>query len=479
MTGYSTGADNRMSNDGLWTYTYDADGNIIKKSKGASSDTWVYTYNNNNQMVSAAYSATNGGTVTDLITYVYDAFGNKIERDEWNGSTTTVQRYALDGWNPAKQDVQGNDNFDTWADLNGSNTITMRRGFGAGIDELIYREDSSGNVGWYLTDHLGSVIGITDGSGSPLTTISYNGWGKVLSNSNSAQSDRYLYTGREWDGSLGLQYNRARFYDSTTGIWYQEDPSGLTTGPNIHEYVNNHPTNATDPSGLAEMYAGAAEGANDFGETDPTKIREVLGRVTVNSKDNDGKFELNKNGNTIYDRYLDKIRKGTNNQGLITVKVYRPNGGPLRPSGPFILSTMRPIKGQPGAYHIDLYGVDNVTVVVFKVKNAITVRNAADCHSLSLRVSGYEFLGKTVPAWLLGKEPDLLLPGETAETIFNLPELFKQVRLDDIQPGDIVAFYPTVAGQLGNNVWTAGMLIHSFPVIAVQPPLAPAPRPKK
>jgi RHS repeat-associated protein len=249
MTGYTTGADNRMSNDGLWTYTYDADGNIIKKSKGVSSDTWVYTYNNNNQMLSAAYSATNGGGVTDLITYVYDAFGNKIERDEWNGSTTTAQRYALDGWNPAKQNVQGNDNFDTWADLNGSNTITMRRGFGPGIDELIYREDSSGNVGWYLTDHLGSVRGATDGSGNPLTTISYDAWGNVLTNSNSAQSDRYLRAGAQYDSSTGLWLQGFRFSDSS-GNWLSEDPSGLTAGPNLYEYIGNRPTTAIDPSGL-------------------------------------------------------------------------------------------------------------------------------------------------------------------------------------------------------------------------------------
>lgn len=36
---YATGAGNRMSNDGVWTYTYDAPGNLTKKSKGTTSDT--------------------------------------------------------------------------------------------------------------------------------------------------------------------------------------------------------------------------------------------------------------------------------------------------------------------------------------------------------------------------------------------------------------------------------------------------------
>ena len=76
-TGYATGSGNRTTNDGLWTYTYDAMGDVTKKSKGASSDTWVYAYDNRNQMLTAAYSATDGGTVTQRVTYAYDALGNR------------------------------------------------------------------------------------------------------------------------------------------------------------------------------------------------------------------------------------------------------------------------------------------------------------------------------------------------------------------------------------------------------------------
>ncbi len=49
----------------------------------------------------------------------------------------------------------------------------------------------------------------------------------------------------------GLQYNRARYYDPTTGRWTSEDPLGLAAGDdNLYRYVNNDPTNASDPSGL-------------------------------------------------------------------------------------------------------------------------------------------------------------------------------------------------------------------------------------
>ena len=46
MTGYSTGTGNQLLNDGTYTYTYDADGNMIEKSKGTGLQTWFYTYDN-------------------------------------------------------------------------------------------------------------------------------------------------------------------------------------------------------------------------------------------------------------------------------------------------------------------------------------------------------------------------------------------------------------------------------------------------
>ena len=223
---------------------------MTQTTVGASGATWTYTYNNANEMVGASYSATEGGAVTQMVTLVYDAYGNTIEEDYWNGTSTAVTRYGLDGWNPAQPAPLGNENFNDWADLNSSNTLTMRRMFGPGVDEPLVREDSSGNVGWYLTDHLGNVVEITNGSGTPLTTITYNGFGTVLSNSTSSQSDRYLKAGSQYVSALGLWQNDVRFYNGE--FWFSEDPKGFAGGDtNLYRYVRNDPTNQVDPSGLA------------------------------------------------------------------------------------------------------------------------------------------------------------------------------------------------------------------------------------
>ena len=38
MSGYVTGAANQITSDGTWTYTYDNEGNLIKKSMGPSAE---------------------------------------------------------------------------------------------------------------------------------------------------------------------------------------------------------------------------------------------------------------------------------------------------------------------------------------------------------------------------------------------------------------------------------------------------------
>ena len=61
----------------------------------------------------------------------------------------------------------------------------------------------------------------------------------------------YTYTSREYDEETGLYFYRARYYDSTIGMFITEDPIGLLGGINLFAYVANNPMNFTDPLGLA------------------------------------------------------------------------------------------------------------------------------------------------------------------------------------------------------------------------------------
>ena len=72
----------------------------------------------------------------------------------------------------------------------------------------------------------------------------------MTSESNSANGDRFKFTGREYDAVAGLYYFRARFYDPNAGRFVQLDPLSVGAGdPNLFRYVSNSPPNLNDPSG--------------------------------------------------------------------------------------------------------------------------------------------------------------------------------------------------------------------------------------
>src|SRR5205807_4313944 len=135
-------------------------------------------------------------------------------------------RFALDGWK-THLDAQGvaagtvgQENWDVWADLDGlsSNALKIRYVHGDMGEELFARVKADGTGAWYLTDRQGSARDITDNAGAVQDTIAYDGFGNVTSESHAGTwGDRNKYTGRALDIQTGLQYNRARWYDPTTG----------------------------------------------------------------------------------------------------------------------------------------------------------------------------------------------------------------------------------------------------------------------
>ena len=65
----------------------------------------------------------------------------------------------------------------------------------------------------------------------------------------SAEYNRYLYTGREWDETLSLYHFRARMYDSESGRFCSRDPIGYVDGQNLYEAY--FAPDGLDPLGLS------------------------------------------------------------------------------------------------------------------------------------------------------------------------------------------------------------------------------------
>ena len=169
-----------------------------------------------------------GGTLLMQATYSYDVFNQRVQSQEWTSGTGTVTfRYSLD---------QGN----VWADLDGSSTLVTRRVFGDQVDQVLARIDAGGTAAWYLTDRLGSVRGMTDGSGVAQATVAYDGFGNIATSTNPMFLDRYLFTGREWSPNTQVQYNRARYELLSIGRWLTEDPIRQNgSRMNLFKYARN------------------------------------------------------------------------------------------------------------------------------------------------------------------------------------------------------------------------------------------------
>ncbi len=91
---------------------------------------------------------------------------------------------------------------------------------GPGIDQTYWRTEVGGSTinRSYLSDGLGSTVALTDGSATPVvkTTYTYEPYGTPTT-SGIASTNAFEFTGREWDGATGLQYNRTRYLSPTFG----------------------------------------------------------------------------------------------------------------------------------------------------------------------------------------------------------------------------------------------------------------------
>jgi RHS repeat-associated protein len=132
--------------------------------------------------------------------------------------------------------------------------------FGPGIDQPLERK--TGQNEYYLSDALGSVIGLTDPTGTIKTSYNYSPFGKKQT-TGTASDNPFAFTGRE-DDSNGYYFYRGRYYSPDQKRFISEDPLGFGGGDsNLQAYVGNNPISLTDPSGEIglPLLGGAAAGA--------------------------------------------------------------------------------------------------------------------------------------------------------------------------------------------------------------------------
>ncbi|HET7463412.1 MAG TPA: RHS repeat-associated core domain-containing protein [Longimicrobium sp.] len=208
-----------------WTLTYDAEGNVIGKSKTGSPS---YTFNWNAQGQLA--SVDKNGVLAAY--YKYDGLGRRVLRD---GATTGVSHFVYTGDNLLLA-------------VNNSGTITDEYTYFPGVDQpLGVRRGTAQH--YFAIDANGNVLAITDSVGTVKNSYGYSPWGV-----NESPSETFFnplrYAAREWDPDAGIYFNRARWYDPDVHRFISQDPIGVGGGLNLYAYAGNDPVNGNDPTGL-------------------------------------------------------------------------------------------------------------------------------------------------------------------------------------------------------------------------------------
>ncbi|MFK4148214.1 RHS repeat-associated core domain-containing protein [Streptomyces sp. NPDC004065] len=225
-SGTQFGKDNRITTYGGRGFTYDADGRL--KNDGLR----TYTWNARGELT----GLTRAGTVS---AFGYGPLGDRVSKT--TGGATS--RYLTDGSNPLVEQ-----------DGSGATKATVAT---SGLDQFLTRTES-GRTQVYLTDALGTVVGLANPDGTVATTYAYDPNGTPTA-SGAASSNPYTFTGRENDGT-GLLYYRDRYYDPQTGRFISQDPIGHSGGANLYQYALSSPTTYSDPSGNNPMVAACVIG---------------------------------------------------------------------------------------------------------------------------------------------------------------------------------------------------------------------------
>lgn len=223
-------------------------------------DITEYVWDHRNRLEVVMTDDVYGGDSPQVVEYFYD-YQNRLVRkvldSNGDGTTDSSTVYINNGDQIALEFEHTGTGDAAAADL------SHRYLWGQAVDQLLADEtvDDGGaeDVLWALTDHLNTVRDLAAydellDATTIANHITYDAYGKKLTETNAAADCLFAFTGRLFDEDTGLQNNLNRWYDAGVGRWLSEDPIGFEGGDgNLYRFVGNNPLDATDPSGNYEV----------------------------------------------------------------------------------------------------------------------------------------------------------------------------------------------------------------------------------
>jgi RHS repeat-associated protein len=227
VQGYDGAGD--VTNDGIHTYLYDAEGRVCAEQGPLGA-----------------------------VGYVYDADGNRVGKGSITSWSCNVTANGYTPTNDYVLDQSGGQMTELALDENGvmawEHTNVTANG------TLIGTFDAQG-LHFYLNDPLGTRRAQTDDTGTLEQTCQSLPFGDQLSCTSSLNAPtEHHFTGKERDIESGNDYFGARYYSSSVGRFmspdWSEDPAPIPYADlenpqslNFYGYVRNNPVSWSDPTG--------------------------------------------------------------------------------------------------------------------------------------------------------------------------------------------------------------------------------------
>jgi RHS repeat-associated protein len=222
-------------------FGYDANGNQI--SKTVAGVTTRYVYDLRDKLIQV--DTEQGGAITGTLSrFAYDFAGRRIEKIGDGG----IHRYVYD-------------QTSLFAEYNDSRALIAKYDYS---DRLVSLTHAIEGRRYFAFDALGSVVNLTTDSGAVAASYHWSAWGELRNPAElNASSNRFGFTGYEWDQETGLYNARARYYDPDTARFTSQDSylGQIDDPPSLHRYfyANARPTYFVDPTGHASSIADAVE----------------------------------------------------------------------------------------------------------------------------------------------------------------------------------------------------------------------------
>ena len=237
---YTYAADHRLLSAGDTSYAHDADGFLLRKTRGA--EVTEYAYASTGELRSVLLPDGR------LVEYDNDAIGRRVakridgaivEKYLWLGRTRLLAVLHADG--------------------------SLKYRFEYADDRTPVAMTHAGQRFYLAYDQVGSLRAVTDASGAMVKAVTYDSFGTVLEDSNPALDLPFGFAGGLHDADTGLVRFGFRDYAPEVGRWTAKDPIGFKgRDSDLYGYCGGDPVNSVDSLGLvnagATTWAGAKLG---------------------------------------------------------------------------------------------------------------------------------------------------------------------------------------------------------------------------